>query len=1204
MKLITYALIGMLVIASLINPLTTYSQLSTDEFRVVNVEWSTPYGASIAPGDVVTLTLVLKYVGNSQVQGLVGTLELPSSIQPYGSDRAVATFNNLITPSTPYVTLKYSLKIAVNAGTGLYTLVLELRYSELINGTWVSRCEYEYIKLLITGRPDVRVINYSPNILYVGTQLINLTIGNLGSYVAREVSIEVTSPSITVINGSKYLGDLSTGKNLSTSVLIYVPQGIKSSVATLNVIIKYLMPDGTWREVSNSLQFIIGNEEIPKLSIELLNNTLLVGEGTTYLMIRNLGNYTVSNVSISVSSSEVGTEVESLNTTSLAPNQSLIATIITYVPTRYLGASAHLQVIINFIDDYGVPRSITKSFTLPVTEGIESLIKVRPNSLIIRSGTSVIKLYVINEGPEVLKDVRVVTEFLNYAEVLNGSVTYIPYLRPNESKELVLQVKVPSLDYLLTTSLKLSINYFSRGIAESVTKYVKVTLVPSGFGGLSIELLSREVKSPSLSNLMFKIINGLGYVINSLVINVKSESQLIKVLNSTFTIPKLLPNESVKASIPILVTYGTSGTAVIEVQVSYVGPMGLSHNYVGKYLIKVVDSLPKLVIDANPRTLYSSSLSDLSLIISNEGGDAYDVKVTVSTQQSCLAILKSVPTYVGLIKGGSDRVLRIPIKVPEINSLTTCKLIINIDYLDVLGNEHSSTYSLDLTLVPMTKSSLINAVLITKVFKALSNETLAIELMSKSDVHNLTLSFEDLGPLIPIKSLGDVYVGDLVRNSKLTIKLPIKVPNTSGTYELSIKLTYVDPLGIKHVEVCGLSYSIVPTTGYVSIEVSPLRIKALSNASLVITIRNLLPHTLRSTYLNIELPQQLVPSGSTTYFLGDLRPNSTTKVSVPIITPYVSSPQAVKLVIKLTYVDPLANTHLVSKSVNIELLPTSTAYLRVLVSPTELVIGRENYIFINLSNPMNHSVEGIEVSLSTSPHLLLLNESRLYLGSLGPNSWRLLKLLAYVPSTASTSSSIILSIKYLDSVSGVMKSFTTSRTLLLRGIINLTLTDVAVIPETPLPGQPFSITLTITNVGTSTAYAVRASALTEGLPIRTFGPKSVYVGNAEVNSPVTFTLNLMLERGVRGVIKVPIQLTYMDNLRSVHTKVFYVEVKLSKSLSTPLRSGGSRLKGSSTSSLSTQGINPSLLIITAFVVGALVGALTTYYLRRGRAGLR
>ena len=822
----------------------------------------------------------------------------------------------------------------------------------------------------------------------------------------------------------------------------------------------------------------------------------------------------------------------------------------------------------------------------------------------IHSGTSVIRLYITNEGPEILRDIRVATEFLNYAEVINGSVTYIPYLRPHESKELVLQVKVPPIDHSLTTSLKLSINYFSRGIAKSITDYVKVTLISSGFGGLSIELLNEEVKSPSLSNLVLKITNELGYVINSLVINVKSESQLIKVLNSTFTIPKLLPNESIEASVPILITYGTSGTAVIEIQASYVDSMGLSHNYVSKYLIKVIDTSPKLAVNTNPKKIYSGSLSDLSLIIGNEGGDAYNVRITVTTQQSCLAILQSVPTYVGLIKGGSSRVLRILIKAPEVNSLTTCKLIVNIEYLDVLGNKYSNTYSLDLTLIPTIKSPLVKASLITKVFKALSNETLTIELMSKSDVYNVTLSFENLGPLIPTKSLSEVYVGNLVRGSRLAIKLPVKVPNTSGTYELSIKLTYVDSLGIKHVDVRRFSYSVVPTTGYVSIEVFPLRIKALSNTSLVVTIKNSLPYTLRSTYLDIELPQQLVPLRSTTYFLGDLRPESVTKVSIPIITPYVSSPQAVKLVLKLTYVDPLANTRSLSKSFNIELLPISTAYLRVSVSPTELVIGRKNYVFINLSNPMDHSVEGVEVSLSTSPHLLLLNESRIYLGSLGPNSWRLLKLLVYVPSTASTSSSIILSIKYLDSVSGIMKSFTTSKTLLLRGIINLTLTDVAVIPETPVPGQPFSITLTITNVGTSTAYAVRASALTEGLPIRTFGPKSVYVGNAEVNSPVTFTLNLMLERGARGAIRVPIQLTYMDNLRSVHTKVFYVEVKLSKSLGTSLRSEGSKFKGSSTSSLSTQGINSSALIITAFVVGALVGALTTYYLRRGRRVLR
>ncbi len=1198
MKYLTYALLTItLITTSLMTPLvfTTYAQSVVNEFKVVNTEWLSSYGATIAPGDVITLTVTLKYLGSSQVQGVLGTLELPSGIQPYGSEVAVATYNSLVTPSSPYVNLKYVLKVSPNAGTGLYTIVLELRYSELINGTWVSRCEYEYIKLLVTGRPDVEVINYSPKVLHVGTQVINLTLSNLGDYVARDLSIEVKSQLVTVINGSTYLGDLRPNENLSVLVTTYVPPTLKSSVTTLNILIKYLMPDGTWREVSKSLVMPVSSEELPRITVELLNNTLVAGEGTTYLIIKDLGGGSLSNVSITVSSNEVSTEVVSTNASSISPNQSLMAELRTYVPTKYLGTSVHLQVVINYVDDYGVARLFSKSFTLAVTDTVVPKVVVRPKSLVVSPGLSDVVLEVVNEGSEPINYLVVSTECLNYAEVVNGSVITVPHLRPHESRGLVITLKVPELDELVSTELRVSLTYFVRGIKFSESSQLRLTILPkTPTEGLRIELLNKTLKSPSVSELVFRVFNGLGTKIDSLVINVESGSSLVKVINGTLWLGSLGTNESLTTSVPVIVNYGALGTTYVEFVATYVDGLGYEHEYRVKYLVSIEDNSPKFVVTASPKVIRSGATEFLRLLITNVGGDALNTEVSISTKQG-LAVLKSMPVELGDLSSGCSKSLVVPIRASEVNSLTTSGLVLSITYYDVLGSKHVSTYSLDLTIEPTTKPSMIKVSVTPKVLKSLSSDLLSIRLRALSDLSDLTLSIEDLGPLIPTEELSSKYLGNLSRGSEVVVKVPIKVPNSPGTYEGSLRLTY-SVSGVKYVDTVKFSFTVVPSSGYVLITLSPHRLSALSNSSLVITIKNLLPYTLSSTYLDIELPSQLAPLGSTTYFIGNLSPNEEVSVSVPVSTPYVSAPQVGKVVTKLTYLDPLANTHVVSESFSIELIPRSTGYLRVSVGPTELVIGRENYVFLNISNPLNHLVEGVEVTLSTTAHLLLLNESRLYVGELGPNSLRSIKLLVYVPSTASTSASLIINVKYLDSSSGVINSFTTSRTLLLRGVINLTLTDVAVIPESPVPGQPFSVTLTVTNVGTSTAYAVRASALTEGLPVRTFGPKSVYVGNAEVNSPVTFTLNLMLERSAKGVVRVPIQLTYMDNLRRVHTKVFYVEVVPTKGLST--------YSSSVRRSSSNQGasVPNALLIMTSFIAGVITASLITYYLMRRRVG--
>jgi len=89
--------------------------------------------------------------------------------------------------------------------------------------------------------------------------------------------------------------------------------------------------------------------------------------------------------------------------------------------------------------------------------------------------------------------------------------------------------------------------------------------------------------------------------------------------------------------------------------------------------------------------------------------------------------------------------------------------------------------------------------------------------------------------------------------------------------------------------------------------------------------------------------------------------------------------------------------------------------------------------------------------------------------------------------------------------------------------------------------------MTITNIGTSTAYALYAIPLIKGLPLKIYGTKSTYVGNVEVNVPITFTITLMLSREVKEDIRsleIPIMLIYMDNLRTIHNVTLTVPVTI------------------------------------------------------------
>ncbi len=161
--------------------------------------------------------------------------------------------------------------------------------------------------------------------------------------------------------------------------------------------------------------------------------------------------------------------------------------------------------------------------------------------------------------------------------------------------------------------------------------------------------------------------------------------------------------------------------------------------------------------------------------------------------------------------------------------------------------------------------------------------------------------------------------------------------------------------------------------------------------------------------------------------------------------------------------------------------------------------------------------------------------------------------------------------------------------MLLRGLIQISLTDMAVIPSNPRPGSAFSITLTVTNIGTSTAYAAYAIPAIQGLPIRVFGPRSVYIGNIEPNLPTTFTVNLQLENTTDKTLELPIHLSYLDNLRTPYNLTLTVPIEAGSQPPIqvqPAQRGLGILE------------HPLLILGAAGAIAALIGALA---LRRRRA---
>ncbi|RLI38717.1 hypothetical protein DRO66_00830 [Candidatus Bathyarchaeota archaeon] len=306
-----------------------------------------------------------------------------------------------------------------------------------------------------------------------------------------------------------------------------------------------------------------------------------------------------------------------------------------------------------------------------------------------------------------------------------------------------------------------------------------------------------------------------------------------------------------------------------------------------------------------------------------------------------------------------------------------------------------------------------------------------------------------------------------------------------------------------------------------------------------------------ATAHNIEIGDA-VASGVSAEFvisssLGDLEPGNSVLAPLEIVVPSGTRGNIIPITIDVSYFG-LSNV-LYSSTEKIQLLVKSTPIIPLSpkLTPNELTIGEHNQINITLTNAGNHTLSNIGFTLSPDNNLKILSDQTIFhYVSISPLGSIQMSLEIYVPSnTLSPTASINLYATYFDEEVWLEQSESYALNFLLRGLIDISLTDQVVIPSETRIGSPFSATVTITNIGTSTAYAASASPELENLPVKTFGPKSVYIGDIKLNLPTTFTINLQLENTTENEIIIPVTLTYMDNLRKTYETIFNIPVSIS-----------------------------------------------------------
>jgi uncharacterized repeat protein (TIGR01451 family) len=216
--------------------------------------------------------------------------------------------------------------------------------------------------------------------------------------------------------------------------------------------------------------------------------------------------------------------------------------------------------------------------------------------------------------------------------------------------------------------------------------------------------------------------------------------------------------------------------------------------------------------------------------------------------------------------------------------------------------------------------------------------------------------------------------------------------------------------------------------------------------------------------------------------------------------------------------------------------------LVVTVLPQRIVIGELSNVTVTVSNGWGSQLKNLTVIFAfPGTSVSWIGPNELQRASLNSGENVSVTGTVYDPQNAPPTAVLQLSIVYY--LGGVLYQETRSFEMVSRGLVDMKLTSATVLPQVASPGQIVSLTLTLTNLGTVAAADVTAAPIVPaGFTI--FGSSSSYfVGDMQAGSPSTFTLTVLVDNSTKaGTYKIPVAVSYMDNLRDSLSTSFDVPV--------------------------------------------------------------
>ncbi len=427
-----------------------------------------------------------------------------------------------------------------------------------------------------------------------------------------------------------------------------------------------------------------------------------------------------------------------------------------------------------------------------------------------------------------------------------------------------------------------------------------------------------------------------------------------------------------------------------------------------------------------------------------------------------------------------------------------------------------------------------------------NNLTLKIKNIGDADAKQISISLNmpgaasGISPLSLINSDGKWNFESIKVNEEIEIPLIIyaSVSSIGQTYQLPITISYSDYIKskteTKYLTII-VPFSISPSVNF-DINVNPQDLNAGEINKIHIQLHNKGDSDASYVQIILNIPSGLplvLKESDGYWFIDKIKSGETIDLEADIYVSPLASGNTYQLPIIISYYDSLSRIKQETRyiSLNIPTIYSKLAIIDISIDKNELRSGEINELNLKIKNEGNGIAKSLFISLTIPIQsiILLENDGNWYIDELKPGENIIIPLKIFVsPSASGILTTFTFSISYIDT-NLKSKQQISYIGIIVRGIVDLIVLDSSIFPSQITLGKPFSITVTIINLGTTTAQSVMIYP-SEAHDLKPISYDKIFLGDLSVNVPSSFTITYYATNITSDKYMLNLEYTYRDNL--------------------------------------------------------------------------